>query len=111
MVRSITDILWTGSSRVRIVCAGDVRPVYYAVLGLITLWAVIALRLATPIGLLKIAANVACAVFVIASQHLLYVNTHFLPEAVRPPVWRRAALVAMALFYGFFLALSLRSFW
>jgi hypothetical protein len=34
------------------------------------------------------------------------VNTRLLPPALRPPAWRRAALVAMALFYGFFAALS-----
>jgi hypothetical protein len=34
-----------------------------------------------------------------------------LPRAVRPPMWRRAALAGMALFSGFFVTLSLRSFW
>jgi len=110
MVRSITDILWTGSARVRLLVKGDVRAVYYGVLGVIAMWGCVALRLATPIGLLKIAANVAGAVFVIASLHLLYVNTHFLPREVRPPTWRRVALVAMSLFYGFFVAMSLRTF-
>jgi hypothetical protein len=40
-------------------------------------------------------------VLVIGSVHLLYVNTRLLPEHIRPPMWRRAALVVMALFYGF----------
>jgi hypothetical protein len=30
---------------------------------------------------------------------------------VRPPMWRRAALVVMTLFYLFFVALSFRSLW
>jgi len=30
---------------------------------------------------------------------------------VRPPMWRRASLVAMALFYGVFVVLSLRTMW
>jgi hypothetical protein len=47
---------------------------------------------------------------VIASLHLLYVNTRLLPVHVRPPMWRRAALVAMALFYGCFVTLSVSSF-
>ena len=65
-----------------------------------------------PAGLasmLQIAANVGALVFVIASLHLLYLNTHLLPAALRPPLWRRVALVLMALFYGAFLLLSLRS--
>ena len=111
MVRSITDILWTGSGRVRGLCQGDVRGAYYTVLGLVTLGGIFAMRMATPIGLLKLAANVANAVFVVASMHLLYINTRFLPVGIRPPVWRRAALAAMALFYGFFVALSFRSLW
>jgi hypothetical protein len=110
MVRVLTDILWTGSRRIRAWRGGDVRAVYYCVLGVVVLWAIIALRLAQPIVLLLIAANVAGAVFVISSLHLLYINTRVLPEHVRPPLWRRAILVGMAVFYGFFVALSVRTF-
>ena len=109
MVRTLTDILWTGSRRVRGWRGGDVRAVYYCVMAVVVLWAFIALRLAQPIVLLLIAANVAGAVFVIASLHLLYINTRLLPEHVRPPMWRRAALVVMALFYGFFVTMSVRA--
>jgi hypothetical protein len=111
MARAITDILWTGSPRVRGWRDGDVRAVYYSVLGAIVLWGIVALRLAQPIVLLKLGANVAGVIFVVASLHLLYVNTRLLPEHVRPPMWRRGALVAMALFYGFFVTLSLNSVW
>jgi len=110
MVRSVTDILWTGSARVRAWRSGDVRAVYYLTLAVVVAWGVFALRLAQPIVLLQISANVAGVVFVVASLHLLYLNTHLLPVELRPPRWRRAALVAMALFYGFFSALSLASF-
>jgi hypothetical protein len=111
MVRAMTDILWTGSRSVRGWRGGDVRAVYYTVLGVVVVWGVLALRLAQPIVLLKLGANVAGAVFILASLHLLYINTRLLPEHVRPPMWRRAALVAMSLFYGFFVMLSLRSVW
>ena len=110
MTRAVTDILWTGSRRVRSWRGGDVRAVYYAVLALIVIWGVIALRLAQPIVLLQLGANVAGVVFVVASLHLLYVNTRLLPVELRPPLWRRAALVVMALFYGFFVVLSARTF-
>jgi hypothetical protein len=111
MVRGITDMLWTGSRRVRAWRGGDVRTVYYTVLAVIVVWGLIALRLAAPIVLLKLGANVAGVVFVIASLHLLYVNTRLLPAHVRPPMWRRLALVGVAVFYGIFVALSLRSVW
>jgi hypothetical protein len=110
MTRSITDILWTGSRRVRAWRGGDVRAVYYGVLAVVVVWGIFALRLAQPVVLLQIGANIAGAIFVIASLHLLYLNTRVLPVALRPPLWRRASLVGMALFYGFFVVLVARSF-
>ncbi len=109
MVRAIADILWTGSRRVRAWRGGDVRAVYYTVLGVLVVWGLIAMRLAQPIVLLQLGANIAGLIFVIAAPHLLYINTRLLPPHVRPPMWRRAALVVMTLFYGFFVALSFGS--
>jgi hypothetical protein len=109
LVRSVTDILWTGSARVRNWRGGDVRAIYYGVLAVVVIWGMIALRIAQPIVLLQIGANVAGVVFIIASLHLLYVNTVLLPVELRPPMWRRACLVAMALFYGFFSTMSIRA--
>ena|SRR5688572_31820038 len=111
MVRAISDILWTGSPRVRAWRGGDVRAVYYTVLTAIVLWGLVALRMAQPIVLLKLSANVAGVVFIIASLHLLYVNTRLLPAHVRPPAWRRAMLVVVAVFYAVFVTLSARSIW
>ena len=107
MTRAITDILWTGSRRIREWRGGDVRVVYYLVLGAGVLWGTVALRLAQPILLLQLGANMAAIIFVIASLHLLRVNTTLLPPPLRPPLWRRAALVATAVFYGAFVALWL----
>jgi hypothetical protein len=109
MVRAVTDMVWTGSRRLRAWRGGDVRIVYYGVLATVVLWGILALGLAQPIFLLKLGANVAAVILVVASLHLLYINTRLLPPHVRPPMWRRAALVAMALFYGFFVALSAHS--
>ena len=109
MTRAITDILWTGSARIRSWRGGDVRVVYYSVLAVISVWGIFALRLTQPIILLALSANMAGIVFIISSIHLLYVNTRLLPVALRPPLWRRLALVALALFYGFFLTLWLWS--
>ncbi|MCA1586598.1 MAG: Nramp family divalent metal transporter, partial [Acidobacteria bacterium] len=71
MVRAITDLLWTGSRHVRAWRTGDVRTVYYSVMAVLVIWGIAALRLAQPIVLLKISANVAGVVFIIASLHLL----------------------------------------
>jgi len=109
IVRSITDILWTGSSRIRAWRGGDVRTVYYTVLAVLVTWGIIAMRLAQPFVLLKLGANVAGFIFIVASLHLLYVNTKLLPVELRPPLWRRVSLVAMSLFYTYFVARSLAS--
>jgi hypothetical protein len=109
MVRSITDIVWTGSHRARALSGGDVRFVYYGALAIVCVWGMIALRLAQPIMLLLLAGNIAGLVFTIASLHLLYLNTRLLPPALRPPLWRRAVLVAMSCFYGFFTFMSIRA--
>jgi hypothetical protein len=39
----------------------------------------------------------------LSALHILRVNTTLLPPALRPPLWRRVALVLMAVFYGAFL--------
>src|SRR5215207_8202489 len=109
MTRAVTDILWTGSARIRAWRGGDVRVVYYSALAVITLWGILALRLTQPIILLSLSANMAGIVFIISSLHLLYINTRLLPVALRPPMWRRVALVALALFYGMFLTMWLWS--
>ena len=44
-------------------------------MAILAAWGVFALRLAQPIVLLKISANVAGVIFIIASLHLLYINT------------------------------------
>ncbi len=107
MVRSITDILWNGSGRIREWRGGDVRKVYYSVLAVVVVWGLIALRVAQPIILLQLGANMAGLVMVISAVHILYVNTRFLPKELQPPLWRRVALAFMAVFYGFFVYLWL----
>jgi hypothetical protein len=104
-VRAVTDILWGASRTVRAMT--DVRRVYYSVLALSVLWGAVALTLTQPIVLLQLAANIAGVVFVIASLHVLRINTTLLPAELRPPMWRRVALVAMSCFYGVFVWLWL----
>jgi hypothetical protein len=110
LVRASTDILWTGSKRIRDWRGGDVRRVYYFVLGLVVVWGAFALGVAQPIFLLQLSANIASVVFVISAIHLLYINTRLLAPELRPGLWPRVGLVAMVIFYGFFSYLSLRTF-
>jgi hypothetical protein len=106
-VRCLTDILWSGSRRVRAWRGGDVRLVYLAIMAVLVLWGVFALSLTQPLVLLQLGANMAGVVMVLAPLHLLRVNTTLLPDPLRPPRWRRLVLVAMSLFYGCFVWLWL----
>jgi uncharacterized protein YhhL (DUF1145 family) len=109
LTRAITDILWTGSPRLRAWRGGDVRAIYYVVLVVGVAWGALALKLAQPFLLLQLTANMAGVVFVIAALHLLYINCTFLPPEVRPPLWRRVSLLVFAAFYGVFVTLWVKS--
>jgi hypothetical protein len=106
-VRSLTDILWSASARVRGWRGGHVRLLYHVVLVVLLVWGVFALSLTQPLVLLQVGANMAGVVMVVSPLHLLRVNTTLLPPALRPPLWRRVVLVAMTAFYAVFVWLWL----
>jgi hypothetical protein len=107
LVRTVADAAWMASPH------GEqgrysIRTVYYAVLVAFSLWAVLALRLATPFQLFKVLANMAGVVLAIAGVQVFLVNRRFLPRAVRPSAWREGALLLCSAFYAFFAWLALR---
>ena len=89
-----------------------ILPVYWMVnmsfktnveiLGVFSLWGVLAIRVASPMKLFTILANVAGLVLVIAGIQIFLVNRRFLPRAVRPPLWRELLLLVCSAFYAFF---------
>ena len=101
-VRSLTDILWSASARLRGWRGGDVRAIYLSVLAILVSWGVFAMTLTQPIVLLQLAANIAGVVMVLGALHIRHVNATLLPPELRPSRLRQAALVAMAIFYGAF---------
>lgn len=109
LVRSVTDMLWSGSGGVRRLANGDVRRVYYTVLAALAAWGCIALNLAQPLTLVVIGANIAGFNFVAVSVHTIVLNRKVLPPELRPPLWREAMLVLCALFFGGFVAALLAS--
>ena len=100
LVRVVTDILWTASSRVRRWRGGNISVIYYSLLLAFTVWAVIAVDFGTAMQLFTMLATIAGFVLAVAALQVLRVNTTLLPLELRPPLWRRAALVLCALFYG-----------
>jgi hypothetical protein len=107
LVRTLTDMLWSGNTGVRRFRRLDVRTVYYSILAVFVVWGCIALNLAQPLTLVVIGANVAGLNFVFVSLHTLVVNRRFLPPELRPPIWREAIVLLCALFFGGFVVATI----
>lgn len=102
LVRTVTDVLWMSSGRLRAWKQGSVRVIYYIVLAAFSLWGSLAIRSASPMRLFTVLANIAGIVLVIGGIQIFLVNRRFLPAAVRAPRWREIALLACSAFYAFF---------
>ena len=102
-VRTVTDMIWSGSRYVRTWWGGDIRFVYYSVLSLFALWGVfILLSGVQPLLLVLLSANMAALNFVFLGLHTIYVNRKFLPVQLRPPLWREVVVVLAVVFFAFF---------
>ena len=99
LVRSITDILWIGSPAVRENRKGDVSKLYYLLLAIFTVWALIVSNWGQAMALMTLMGNIAGLVLAVSSLQILRVNTRLLPTALQPPLWRKVALVGCSLFY------------
>jgi len=110
LVRTVTDAMWMASEKVRGWKGGKIQWVYYAILGTFTVWAFLAIGIASPMTLFKLLANVAGLVLAIAGVQIFWVNRRFLPRALRAPLWREGLLLACAAFYAFFSFFVIRGF-
>lgn len=98
LARVVSDVAWAGSPGVR---RWPASRVYAGLLMLFTSWGVVSLGFGeTALGLFKLLGAVAGPVLAVASFQILRVNTRFLPPEVRPPRWRRAALVLCGVAYA-----------
>ena len=102
--RRWTDIIWSGSRRIRSTLRGGaVKHVYYTILTVYILWTMICAYLFSTYGTPKlmtlVIANLNNLAIGITSFHLLWINCHLLPPELRPKWYQRAGLVACGLFY------------
>jgi hypothetical protein len=103
LVRTVTDILWMSSPRVRNWKGGKVHWIYYGVLSAYIVWAVIAVGMAPPMTLFKIMANIGGLMLVIGGIQIIIVNRKFIPSELRAPIWREMMVAGCVVFYGYFL--------
>jgi len=111
LIRTVTDVLWVSSPRLRAWGEHRVRVLYYGLLLIFSLWGLVAVRLAGPFALFKILANVAGFILVVSGVQILIVNRKFLPRELRPSQWREALLLGCVAFYSFFVFRLLVSAW
>lgn len=106
-VRTVTDIIWSGSRHARAWQSGDIRFVYYGVLSLFTLWGVfILLTDLKPLFLVLLGANMAGLNFVFLGLHTLYINRKFLPPDLRPPLWTQVVVLLSVVYFAIFFLLA-----
>jgi hypothetical protein len=101
LVRTITDAAWMAGRRTREWRVG-IRAIYYGILVAFSVWAMLAIQVASPFQLFKILANMAGIVLLVAGVQIFIVNRRFLPKAVRPAWWQEAGLLVCSGFYAFF---------
>lgn len=105
MVRTVTDIWWVASPKVRERNHGQISRVYYFILLLATIWGCVAVLSGEAMQLFKFLGFMANLVLAISAVQVLIVNTTLLPKELRPTYIRRGILVVCALFYGVFFVL------
>jgi hypothetical protein len=102
--RRWTDILWSGSRRIRNSLRGnDVRKVYYAILGAYVGWSFVCAYLFNTYGTPKlmtiVIANLNNLAIGVTSFLLLWINCTRLPPAIRPRWHHRLGLALCGAFY------------
>ncbi len=98
LTRTIADICWASWPNVR---RRKASQLYAGLLLCFALWGVVALAVGeNALSLFKILGVVAGPILAVAAIQILRVNTRFLPPELRPTLWRRAGLIACAVFYG-----------
>ena len=102
--RRWTDILWSGSRRIReTMSGGQVKRIYYAILGGYVLWSAVCAYLFSTYGTPKLMTLVIANLNNLAmggtAFHLLWINCRLLPPELRPRWYHRLGLVACGVCY------------
>ena len=102
--RRWTDILWSGSRRLRNNPDGNaVKVVYYTILAFFLIWTVVFTYIfsnyGTPRLMTLVVANLNNLALGVTSFHLLWINCRLLPAEIQPRWYHRAGVLACGVFY------------
>jgi len=102
--RRWTDLIWSGSRRVRERLAGNqVRWIYYTILGSYVLWSFVCAYLFSTYGTPKlmtlVIANLNNLAIGVTAFHLLWINRTLLPPELRPRWYSQLGVAGCGVFY------------
>ena len=97
--RRWTDVIWTISPRARRLEGGQVRLIYYSILGVYGVWGLFALAMFDPLQIAVIGAVLQNVALGCAALHTLYVNRTLLPKELQPNALMQFGLVFCSLFF------------
>ncbi len=102
--RRWTDIIWSGSRRVRETMSGNqVRKIYYSILSMYVLWSLVCAYLFSTYGTPKlmtiVIANLNNLAIGFTALHLLWINCRLLPPELRPRLVQRIGVASCGVFY------------
>ena len=102
--RRWTDIIWSGSRRIRETMATDqVKRVYYTILAIYVAWTFVCAYLFTTYGepklMVLVIANFGNLALGLTTIFILRNNLRYLPEPLRPGIASRIGMTFCALFY------------
>ena len=112
--RRWTDILWSGSRRVRNrLKSNQVHYLYYMILIFYVVWSFAVATLFLMVGnapevMVTVIANVNNVALAFTAFHILWINCRLLPEPLRPRWYQRIGIASCGVFYS---ALALLVFW
>ena len=98
LARIVADVAWSGWPRLHRMSAS--RLYARLLLGFSAMGIVVLSLGDNALSLFKILGVFAGPILAVGAFQILRVNTRFLPKEVRPPMWRRVALIGCGLFYG-----------
>jgi hypothetical protein len=99
IARRWTDVIWTISPHAKRLEGGQVRLIYYGILGVYGVWGLIALAMFDPLEIAVIGAVLQNVALGCAALHTLYVNRTLLPKELQPNLLMQFGLVFCSLFF------------
>ncbi|MEM3832400.1 MAG: Nramp family divalent metal transporter [Thermoprotei archaeon] len=112
ITRTLVDMTWQASDKIRKWTGNDIRKLYYIILTVIVLWAIFAFVLTygfkiQPLIWILLVANMSNIVLGVTGLATIYINSKWLPKALRPSILIRILLLIGVIFWFTFAFLAI----